>query len=158
MNATEQAIVKLTAGLEMLTSSVEQLREDLRESHAAEVKMAACMGQMQQSQVTLNEGINSLVGTVRDGNGNGQPSLMQRVSQLESEHKVTQHMLATMSAGIVQLTQNISNTNTQLAQHTTNVNTARIMSRGQIIAGVLGMFVTAAIAGVTLYFTIVPTK
>jgi len=144
MNATEQSIIKLTAGMETLTVSVDQLREDLRDAHSAEVKMAACVGQMQQSQITLNDSIASLLVIVRDGNG--QPSLMQRMSHLETEHILIQHSLANLATGI-----------TQLNKHFNGMNTAKIVSRGQIVAGVLGMIVTAVIAALTLYFTVVPT-
>lgn len=121
--ASEQVIAKLSATVEALTNVVGELRADFRANTERQNDLATQLAGIKASQETLCDNYAVLAKLVRDGNG--QPSLMQRITTIETAHKQHGDDIA------------------ELKSHFNDIATARVLSRGQIIAGVLGMVITA---------------
>jgi chromosome segregation ATPase len=122
-----QTLIKLTAGLENLTQALESLRQDWRDGEKRNTALAIKLTGMETHLEVLRDDIKALQVLVRDG-GQGQEPIVQRTTRIEEAMKDLIKDVAELQSCI------------DAAQ------SARILSRGQFWAVLLGMVATAVLA------------
>jgi chromosome segregation ATPase len=126
----QRAIHSLTTELESLTKAVSELRSDLRENTKYQHGLGVQLAGIQRIQETLADDFKLLVKLVRDGNG--QPSLMHRLAELEV-------MYARAAVVQSQHARDIAS----LQKHLNGIQAARVVTQGQLLAGVAGVIISA---------------
>ena len=124
--ALARDITRLTASLENMHQIFTEFRGDLRRCLQYQNDLDRKLITVEQSQKDLKDNLDILVKLVRDGNG--QPSLLQRVAQLETTQVGQDREIV------------------GLKTHYDAQATARVLSKGQIWAGLAGMTITALLA------------
>jgi chromosome segregation ATPase len=119
---TQQLITKLASGVETLTQAVEALRQAVKETSEKQTQTLLQLHETKTDCEHIEGELAHIARTVRDGNG--QPSLLSRVTTLEEQTK-------TAKESIDELEKRYDVT---------------VLTRGQIIAGVIGMVLTALLA------------
>ncbi len=128
-----QMIARLVVGLESLTTAVDVLREDLRNHGRATASTTTQVATNSQAIKDIRDDVGHMAKLVRDGNG--QPSLTERLTRLETGQSETTRRFDELSRAISELRSCID-----------NVETTKIVSRGQVVAGVSGMVATAVLS------------
>ena len=121
-----QLIAKLTVGMDALTTAVAAMRDDMRDNTRQNTDILLKLQAFETSLQTVHEEIDHLLKLVRDGNG--QPSLVLRASKVENDLTLIRTEVD------------------KLGNKYDSIATARIMTRGQVVAGVVGMITTALLA------------
>lgn len=129
---TAQAIARLQSSTEAINRNIADIRVDLKEANEAHGKLGRELAAVQAGQDQVVNGIETLNCLVRDGNG--QPSLIQRMTKVET------------------LIERVFNELAQLVQQTNASTTAKVVTRGQVIAAIASVVVTgiATVVGVLL--------
>lgn len=120
---TQEMITKVSVGLEALAATVTEIRADVKEQGSQYVDITQRLTLIETRQKDMQDDIKGLTKVVRDGNG--QPSLLTRITHLEVTHAQLTHRAYEMQG------------------HLNTVQTARVLSRGQLWAGIFGMVITA---------------
>lgn len=120
-NAMEQMTVRLTASVETLAQVVEALRTDFKSHEREQKSLEVKLGRIEQSLLATAQEFTNLTKLVRDGNG--QPSLFQRVTEHESDIETIRNELGALAAVKAQIAGSAQ------------------LTKGQVIAGVLGMLI-----------------
>lgn len=126
MPSSEAVLARLTANMESLTPVINALREDVKSGNDKTVEMLVEVQGLKTAISEVKDDVEKLTQVV--STGNGQPSLIQRVTTIETT--------------FVSVVKDVSDLKTKYD----TVATAKMLTRGQIIAGVIGMVVTAVLS------------
>ena len=119
-------VTKLAVNLEALSATVNALRHDAKTNNQQFIDMLLHLKTLENQLKTCGQNIDQLITYVRDGNG--KPALIARTSKLEDQ----------MESLFVEME--------QLKQKYDTVVTAKMLTRGQIVAGSIGMITTALLS------------
>ncbi len=123
----EDAIAVLASVSERLTAEMETRRKEF-------ARVSEDMRAVRADVENIKQTVNTLCKLVRDGNG--QPSLLQRLATTES-------VVSTNKEDIE-----------EVRTHANTIIAAKALSKSQVIAGLAGMIVTALISGLALIATL----
>jgi len=118
----------------LLTEVTRSLHEDVVARERESDQVFERLVEIETNVKNMSENISSLCRLVRDGNG--QPSLLQRLSNLEV------------------VVANNKDTIDELKTHANTIIAAKALSKAQVIAGLTGMVVTALISALALIATL----
>lgn len=121
---------ELSVALQGLTTSVNTVGGDVTRLFEGLGDIKEKLASMGTRQSTMERDINDLMKVVRDGNG--QPSMLHRLAQVEVTQKHYHDEIE------------------ELQGHFNSIATARVLSKGQIVSGVIGMAITALLAAASL--------
>jgi ParB-like chromosome segregation protein Spo0J len=118
-----------------ILSAITESFQSVTDTHSTEyARVSERLGGMEKDIEHIKTDIASLCKVVRDGNG--QPSLMQRLGRLEGEVR-----------------NNIDEI-TEVKQHANTIIAAKALSKSQVVAGLIGMIVTALLSTLALVATL----
>jgi len=124
----------LTDITEHFSRAVQIEGDDYREITKRLAKIESDVSHIQSDAAHIQSDVRTLCKLVRDGNG--QPSLLERISHVETTVKTHSHELS------------------QVANHANAIIASKYMTKAQIVAGLLGMIVTALISALSLAATL----
>lgn len=142
-------------GLQHVTKAVEALQRDQGRLLEVGQETASKLAVLESSVGALKEEFDRLVSHVRDGNG--QPSLTHRVTTMEAQvTQIRDHgqtfviaKFSTMEQQLLGLRQDLNRALDQLEEAKKamdSVESARVLSRGQVIAGIISALVAAGMS------------
>lgn len=126
MPAHDAAIARLAASMEALTPVIQSLNEEVRAGRDKQTEVLVQLQGLSSTMTGVKEDLDHLTQVV--STGNGQPSLLHRVTTLETKQ-------STVVTDITEL-------KTKLDTFTN----AKMLTRSQIVVGVIGMITTAILA------------
>jgi hypothetical protein len=121
---------ELSIAIKAIQDSVASINTDVGNLYDGQTQILTKVTLVEAAQANLDADMTGLTKVVRDGNG--QPSLMQRVTTVETQRKTD--------------TKEID----KLRGHYNSAATARVLSKGQMTAGITGMIITALLAASSL--------
>jgi uncharacterized coiled-coil protein SlyX len=127
--ARQEEIVEL---LENVTSNFSDAVESRRDEHIVVVQKIATI---EEKLVRLSHDIAQLCKVVRDGNG--QPSMVQRLATLESNSRNQEQQIKEISG------------------YANSINASKMLTRTQLVIGLSGMLITAIMSGAALVATLI---
>ena len=129
------SMVEVLAQLKVMHESVGEVKTDIKGIYQNQTEILKTLSGFATRQESIEKDIDDLARIVRDGNG--QPSLVQRLTTMEQR-------LANQDGEI-----------TKLRDHYNSMASARVLSRGQMVAAIVGMCVTALLAAASIIVAIV---
>lgn len=121
-----QTLARAVVVLENLTKSVDALHHHLYQLQTHQVVLNNKIAVIETTLRATDRDVSDLLKTVRDGNG--RPSLIVRLNEVERAQALDKDEIGDMRREL------------------NTVATARIVTYGQVVAGVIGIAVTAVIA------------
>jgi DNA repair ATPase RecN len=138
---TTQAIAKLTASMETVVDSLAEVKSHAKEAATEVTNALADIKVMGNDLGHLKSQMDDIARLVRDGNG--QPSLVQRLGTVETRQERCDEDRAVLRNEIIIVRDTVNKDIKELTAKLDSGNSARTLSRNQIIAAVLGMVITA---------------
>lgn len=132
-----QDIQRLVKSIDSMTSSHEAFRSELKHSVCRQEYLVTRVAGLEQAQLSVKEDTLTLVKLVRDGNG--QPPLLDRVARIEQEQIGQNREIVILHADVGKLE----------TAYDARI-TAIVLSKGQIVAGIIGMVITALLAAASM--------
>jgi hypothetical protein len=119
-------LAEVMAHLKLMSEAMGDVKADIKGIYRNQTEILEKLSASTVRQETIEKDIDELTKLVRDGNG--QPSIMHRLSAVETQQG------------------NHGNEIDKLRGHYNAWATAKTLSKGQMIAGIIGMAITALLA------------
>lgn len=169
-----QLVARLTAATESLTAAMESMRREHREAEGkqqqsqlsferAQAETREALGRLEEQFKSVATWMTELNRLVRDGNG--QPSITQRLAIQETRMQAVQQAVKDVDDRVERTEQMLRNELRAtvgdarkdfeaVKGHVDATSSARVLSRGQIIGGVLALLVTIIMAVLGAWATV----